>query len=138
VYLIYQPAGDAEPQRFKYQPTKIMSAEREYLERRSGKDFTAFTTAVLQGNSLCRRALLHVMLKRRHPTLKWDDVDFAWDELRLEYSRQELEAMRAAHAESTDPQAAATVEALDAEIAAAIDEDEDPGAEGKARLPIAG
>lgn len=134
MFLIYQPEGQDE-QRFKYQPRRLMSVEREALERRTGKDFTDFTAAVLSGNALCRRALLHMFLKRVHPGIRFEDVDFAWDELRLEYSRQELQAMRESVAEnSSGPETADRLEALDREIATAIDEDD----EGKAGLPIAG
>lgn len=136
MYLIYQPEGADEPTRFRYQPRKLMSAEREALERRTGRDFTAFTQAVLAGNGLCRRALLHMFLKREHPGVKFEDVDFAWDDLRLEYSKQELQAMRETAAEaSSSPETAEHLEALDREIATAID---DEGGPGKAPLPIAG
>ncbi|MEV1049670.1 hypothetical protein [Streptomyces sp. NPDC049887] len=137
MYLIYQPEGSEEPTRFKYNPRKLMSAEREMLERKTGKDFTDFTSSVLSGNSLARRALLYMFLKRQHPTIKWDDVDFAWDELKLEYSKQELVTMREAISENTSgDERTATLANLDAEIETAIDE-EDEG-EGKASLPIAG
>lgn len=132
MYLVYQPEGAEEPQRFQYKPQKLMSAEREALERRSHMDFADFTKGVLNGNAVCRRALLWVMLKRGHPTLKYEDVDFAWDELTLEYSKQEYELMRANLIESGD----ATPEQLDKinlEIVTAIDEE----SEGKALPPIA-
>jgi hypothetical protein len=135
MYLIHQPEGSEEPTRYKYNPRKLMSAEREMLERKTGKDFTDFTTSVLSGNSLCRRALLYMFQKRDHPTVKWDDVDFAWDELRLEYSRQELLTMREQIAENTSgDERAARLASIDEEIEKAIDEDD----EGKAELPIAG
>ncbi|MEU4150831.1 hypothetical protein [Streptomyces sp. NPDC026659] len=136
MYLVYQPEGSEEPKRFKYNPRKLMSPEREMLERKTGKDFSDFTSAVLSGNSLCRRALLYMFLKREHPTIRWDDVDFAWDELRLEYSKQELTQMREAVSENTTgDERAATLAQLDEQIATAIDESEE---EGKASLPIAG
>ncbi|MCX4752890.1 hypothetical protein [Kitasatospora purpeofusca] len=134
MYLVYQPEGSDEPQRFKYQPTKLMSAERERLEKLTGRDFSDFTKAVLSGNSLCRRALLFVFLKREHPTTRFDDVDFAWDELTLEHSRAELEEIRARAAEDAPAdQRAAVLAALDAEIADAYEEPE-----GKVLPPIAG
>ena len=133
MYLIYQPEGDEEPQRFLYKPQKLMSAEREHLERRSRMDFADFTKGVLNGNAVCRRALLWVMLKRQHPTLKFEDVDFAWDELRLEYSKQEYELMR----ENLIESGTATPEQIDQinrEIATAVDEQ---ATEGKALPPVA-
>lgn len=136
MFLIYQPEGSTEPTRFKYNPRKLMSAEREMLERKTGKDFSDFTSAVLSGNSLCRRALLYMYLKRDHPTIKWDEVDFAWDELKLEYSKQELLQMREAVSENTSgDERAASLAGLDKEIETAIDEGEEAG---KAGLPIAG
>lgn len=136
MYLIYQPEGSDEPKRWKYKPTKLMSVEREMLERRTGKDFSDFTQSVLSGNSLCRRALLFLFTKRDHPGVRWEDVDFAWDELQLEYSKQEYQAMRDAIAENgSGPEQGAQLEAIDRDMATAIDEEDD---EGKAQLPIAG
>ncbi|MFK0155370.1 hypothetical protein ACIQVK_25255 [Streptomyces sp. NPDC090493] len=133
MYLIYQPEGAEEPQRFLYKPQKLMTVERENLERRSRMDFADFTKGVLNGNALCRRALLWVMLKRQHPTTKFEDVDFAWDELKLEYSKQEYELMREQMIAkgNADPE---QLEQLDAEILTAIDEQAN---EGKALPPIA-
>lgn len=92
--LVYHPEGNEEVTRWVYNPRKLMSPEREAIERITGFDFAEFTQKVVKGNSKARRALLWIMLKREHPTLKYEDVDFAWDELRLEHSRQELELMR--------------------------------------------
>ncbi|MBK3575136.1 hypothetical protein JHN63_15205 [Streptomyces sp. MBT65] len=133
MYLIYQPEGEKEPQRFLYKPQKLMAPEREALERRSKMDFADFTKAVLNGNALARRSLLWVMLKRQHHTLKFEDVDFAWDELKLEYSKQEYELMRAQMLAkgNVDPE---QLVQLDEEIATAVDEQ---ATEGKALPPIA-
>lgn len=135
MYLVYAPEGSEEPKRWKYQPKKLMSAEREMLERYTGKNFTEFSQDVLKGNSKCRRALLYLYLKRDHPSIKFDDVDFAWDELTLEHSKSELRLMRENIADSVPAdQLAAVLEKLDEEIAEAH---EDPDDEGKAQLPIA-
>ncbi|MET9965456.1 hypothetical protein ABZZ80_05895 [Streptomyces sp. NPDC006356] len=135
MYLVYKPEGSDEPKRWKYQPKKLMSAEREMLERRTGLNFTEFTQAVVKGNSLCRRALLFMYLKREHPGIKWDDVDFAWDELTLEHSKGELMEMRKSVEDTVPAHLRESVLAkLDGEIAEAYD---DPDDEGKAQLPIA-
>ncbi|MGW4102312.1 hypothetical protein [Streptomyces sp. NPDC004976] len=133
--LVYSPEGSEEPKRWKYNPRKIMSAEREWIERRTERHWADFTKDVVQGNSLCRRALLYVFLKREHPTVKWDDVDFAWDELKLEYTKAELIEIRKAAGDATVGEERELVLAkLDEDIAAAF---EDPEDEGKAQLPIA-
>ncbi|MER6956006.1 hypothetical protein [Streptomyces sp. NPDC000618] len=135
MYLVYKPEGDEEPKRWRYNPRKIMSAERENIERLTGRTWTDFSKEVVQGSSLCRRALLFTFQKRDHPTLKFDDVDFAWDELTLEYSKGELIDMREAAAESAPADMRTAVLArIDEQIAEAF---EDPEEEGKAQPPVA-
>ncbi|MFE7791319.1 hypothetical protein [Streptomyces sp. NPDC057460] len=135
MFLIHHPEGQDEPKRYRYNPRKLMSVEREDIERRTGKNFSEFTTAVLQGNSLCRRALLFTYLRREHPKTRFEDVDFAWDELTLEYSRQEWEQMREKVLESKHgDELAAALTTIDAAMEDAYDDVEEAG---KARLPIA-
>lgn len=136
MYLVYQPEGTEEPKRWKYHPNKLMTPERELIEKLTGKNFTEFTVDVQKGNSRCRRALLFIFQKREHPTLKFDDVVFQWNELTLEHSKGELLLMRENVAESVaSEQVEAVLEKLDEEIAQAH---EDPDEQGKAQLPIAG
>ncbi|MGP4084180.1 hypothetical protein [Streptomyces sp. KR55] len=136
MYLVYKPEGSDEPKRWRYQPKKLMSAEREMLERRTDRNFTQFTQDVVKGNSQCRRALLFMYLKREHPTIRYEDVDFAWDELTLEHSKGELIEMRKSVVDSVP---AAQLDAVLAKLDQEIDEAyEDPDEEGKASLPIAG
>lgn len=134
MYLVYQPEGQ-EPQRWTYNPKKLMSVEREDLERRTDRNFSDFTKDVLAGNSLCRRALLFTFLRRDHAKVRFEDVEFAWDELRLEYSKQEYEQMREKVCESLHgDELANALTQLDKEIETAYD---DTAESGKAGLPIA-
>ncbi len=134
MYLVYNPEGSDEPKRFRYVPRKIMSAEREMLERRTGRNWSEFTKDVVAGSSVCRRALLFMYLKREHPTVKYEDVDFAWDELTLEYSKGELIQLRESVAEeATGEQGSMMLAKLDEQIAEAF---EDPEEEGKASPPV--
>lgn len=136
MYLTYTPA-DGDPQRWKYNPRKLLTAERETLERVTDRHFTAFTGDVLQGNALCRRALLWVFLKRAHPTLRFADVDFAWDEVKLEFSRQEWQLqLRQVEDNLTGAELIAAKAQIEGELVDAIDEEDDETT-GKARLPIA-
>jgi len=135
VYLVYQPEGSEEPTRWPYNPRKLMSPEREQIERRTGMLYSEFTQAVVKGSSLCRRALLFVMLKRSHPTTKWDDVDFAWDELRLEYSQAEYDQMIEDAGDAPNlsgSEREAVLDTLRAERETAF---ADPEEEGKAQRP---
>ncbi|MFD4745051.1 hypothetical protein ACFWOS_06280 [Streptomyces rubiginosohelvolus] len=136
MFLVLHREGEEAPTRWRYEPKKLMSVEREDLERRTGRHFAQFTQDVLQGNSLCRRALLFTYLRRDHPKTRFEDVEFGWDELKLEYSRQELQTMREGVQESLHgDELAATLRQIDQQIEDAYDDVE---AEGKAELPIAG
>lgn len=131
MYLVYQPDGQDEPKRWQYQPQKLMSVEREMLERRTERNFSDFHKDVMQGNSLCRRALLYMYEKRTHPTVKWDDVDFAWDELTIEYSKSEWVEMRDTASENLrGDQLAIALEQIDKEIETAYDDVEESGKAG--------
>ncbi|WP_405549685.1 hypothetical protein [Streptomyces microflavus] len=135
MYLVYKPDGQDEPTRWRYNPKKLMSVEREDLERRTERNFSQFTQDVLQGSSICRRALLFTFLRRDHPKTRFEDVDFAWDELTLEYSRQEWEEIRKNMIESQHgDELAASLTKIDAAMASAFDDTE---MSGKAELPIA-
>ncbi|MFD5874010.1 hypothetical protein [Streptomyces sp. NPDC060322] len=135
MYLVLQREGDEKPTRWRYDFKKLMSVEREDIERRTGRNFAQFTQDVQQGNSLCRRALLFTYLRRDHPKTKFEDVDFGWDELTLEYSKQEYTAMRAAVLENMHgDDLAAALAAIDRDLETAFDDTE---ATGKAQLPIA-
>lgn len=135
MFLIYQPEGQPEPTRWRYDPHKLMSVEREDLERRTGRNFSQFTSDVLQGNSLCRRALLFTYLRRDHPKTKFEDVDFAWDELKLEYSKQEWQQFRENVLETQHGDELATsLSVIDKHLEEALDDTETLG---KAVLPIA-
>lgn len=134
MFLVYQPAGSDEPTRWRYDPRKLMSAEREAIEKHTGMVFAEFTQAVLKGSSTARRSLLWVMLKRDHPTTKYTDVDFAWDELRLEYSRQEYADMiEKAGAELSGEQRETVLRGLQDEWESA---EEDPEQTGKVLPPV--
>ena len=125
--VTYSPE-DGDEQVFDYNPNKLLSAEREALEKRTGMSFQQFTMGVLRGHSLCRRALLHVLLKRQHPGISYDDVDFCWDELTVEMTKGEITlAAERLREKGEDDVAEAMLKGYD----------EAPDDEGKARLPFA-
>lgn len=136
MYLVYQPEGTEEPQRWSYDPKRLMSADRETIEKRTGRPYQEAITEIFKGGSLARRALLFVFLRRSHKGLRWEDVDFAWDELSLQFSRQEYQQILAETEESYwGEDREQRLAALHREMDAAYDEDED--GEGKAPRPSA-
>lgn len=136
MFLIYKPEGQDEPTRWRFNPRRgLLAVEREDIERRTGLPYAEFTQHVLKGSSLCRRALLYVFLRREHPKTRWEDVDFEWDELNLDFSKQEWQQMRDNAIERLHgEELAAALEMFDKNMAEAIDDVEESG---KAQLPVA-
>lgn len=99
--LIYAPEG-AEPQSWDFEPRKIMSPEAELIERHTGWTFDEFGQQFLKGSTLARHALLYVMLKRKTPGLRFDDVQFAMGEVDVVFGDDEMRAFRAALEEKRD------------------------------------
>ncbi|WP_405695298.1 hypothetical protein OHA99_09440 [Streptomyces coelicoflavus] len=126
--VTYSPE-DGDEQTFDYNPNRLLSAEREALEKRTGRAFNQFAMGVLKGDALCRRALLHVLLKRQHPTISFDDVDFCWDELTVEMTKGEISlAVERLREKNGDED---LIEGMLSGY------DDAPDDEGKARLPFA-
>lgn len=91
--LVYRPDGGDE-QTWIYKPSKIRAGDAELIERRVGMPWGDFNTALAHGSILCRRALLWHFLRKTHPTLRFEDVDFALDELELQFDREEWTTIR--------------------------------------------
>lgn len=103
MYLRYHPEGSEEPTIFNYNPKKMMSAERELIEKKTNFTFEQFHTKLLEGSSICRRVLLFVMLKRTAPGIRFEDVDFAWGECELGLYKHEIEEMQEQVEKSSAP-----------------------------------
>lgn len=135
--LVYTPDGDQE-QSWVYKPGKVRAGDAELIERRSGMPWGEFNQALARGSILCRRALLWHFLRRTHPTLRFEDVDFALDELKLEFDREELAAVREQVATTKLPEG--TPEELRDVMLAELDKQvaEAPEPEGKASASAGG
>lgn len=94
MYLIYHPEGDEAEQVFEFKANKLMTVERELLEKHTGRTYEEACQRIIQGGSVERRALLWIFLKRENTRLRYQDVDFTWDELKLEFSKEEWADMR--------------------------------------------
>lgn len=133
--LVYHPEGQDEPTVWAINLGKLRSLELEAIERATGFNYgTEFRDRLLKGNGLARRALLWTFLRRQHATLKFTDVDFADEELTLEFDLDELREIRRTVAESPavpEPERVAMLAEIDEQIAGL----EDQPAEGKAPTP---
>lgn len=129
--FVYSPEGEPV-QSWTYNPRKVRASEAEMLERRVNMPWDQFNQQLAQGSVLCRRALLWHFLTKTHPTLKFEDVDFAIGELTLKYDRSEYALIRKNVEETTLPAGTPEEarEAVLAQLDVAAQDAEDP--EGKA------
>ena len=118
--LIYRPDGQ-EPQEWEFVLGKFRVGEMKTVEKATGMPFaTEFKDRLFKGDSTARQALLWVLRRRTDPTLQLRDVDFADDELTLEFSLPEWQDMRQSVEEApglSDDQRTVALAAIDSEIA---------------------
>lgn len=100
MFVDYLPEGQA-PQRFEFDPGRIRLGESAAIETAysklvgEGKTIQHFLNDVRQGSAAARRLLLHRLLRKQLPTLRFDDVDPYEDEVKVTFSRGELVELRA-------------------------------------------
>jgi hypothetical protein len=88
MHFVYAPEG-ADPQKWPFDPTRLMSPEVETIERHTGMSFGQWLEAVTSSSMLALHGLLYVLLKRTNPTLKWDQVQFCMADLDFELDPDE-------------------------------------------------
>jgi hypothetical protein len=91
--IIYTPEGEP-PREYIYSPGRIRTAQAEMLEKRTGMTWGDFNQALARGSVLARRALLWHFERQTHPTLRFEDVDFALDELEVRFDKSEYLGIR--------------------------------------------
>jgi len=92
--VTYAPEGGAE-QVWDFDPKRVRASEAEAIERRAGESWDAWLLNVQSGQMRARRVLLWHLLRRDHPTLRYEDTpDFFAGEVVVEHTRAELEEIR--------------------------------------------
>lgn len=135
MYFAYQPDEGSEWTLWEFRPDKMMSPECEAVERRTGMNFTAAAEAARKGSVACRRAFLHVFLKRDHEKLRYEDLTFSFAQVDVRYTEAEYAEMRQQVVDSGEYRGAELEQILDK-----LDEEAETKAvrvddEGKASLP---
>lgn len=138
--LIYRPEGGDE-QRFDFDLSRCRVKEREAVEKRTEMAWGAFKAGLAEENTTALRGLLWMMLRRVHPTYRWDDVDFSDEELTVVITAADYRRTRAEVEASTQLSQADKDEALaeldrriaDREEIEAVDPEQ--AGEGKAQPP---
>lgn len=92
--IVYSPE-DGDKQQWEFTPGKVRAGEAERIEKRYGANWTEFLQGVNTGSIRARRVLLWHLIRRDHPTLRWEDTpDFYAGELSVDMSLTELVEMR--------------------------------------------
>jgi len=122
VFVTLNQEGNS-PQMWEFDPARVKASQAEMVEKRYGQPWDMFLRDLIKGSMLARRVLLWHLMRQAHHTLRYEDTpDFYASELTVEYSRAELEAMRA-EANTTkalnDDDRAQALAVLDEEIAKA-------------------
>ena len=86
--FVYKPEG-VEPESWDFDPAKLMNPEAEAIERHTGMTYGEWLEALGKSSMLALHGLRYVFLKRKRPTLKWDDVQFSISEVDMEMSDEE-------------------------------------------------
>lgn len=126
--LTYQPEGSTEPTVWTFDLGKFRTGDMESLEKRTGMDYaTTFKQSLFTGNTRCRRALLWLLLRRDLHTIRYEDVDFADDELMIEMDTAEWAIARDAVAKDKTLSDEDRADALAAIDSASAEAPEPPG-----------
>lgn len=96
----YTPQGQ-ETQSFEWRPGRVKLKEAAQIEFRyskeageKGRTYEQFKQDVRVGSAVARRVLLHHLMRRVHPTIRFEDVDPCDDEVMVAFHRDELEELR--------------------------------------------
>ncbi|WP_410676648.1 hypothetical protein [Amycolatopsis sp. cmx-4-68] len=130
--IIYTPA-DGEEQRWDWDPGTVRAKDAELIETKADATWDEFQMQLLAGRMRARRVLLWFLLRKQHPMLKLDDVDFAAGELKAEHTVAELQELREGLEDAPnvpEDRRDAALAILDKQIATQLDEGDEPA--GKA------
>lgn len=91
----YTPEG-ADTKTWDFRPGTLPNVEAEAIEDATGWTYTEFGVKFMKGSSKAYHALLWVYLRRTHPGLKYDQVEFTSDEIEVSYEPDETRGLIAA------------------------------------------
>lgn len=124
----YHPDGSSEPTSWTVDLGKLRVQEMIAIEKRSGLRYgTEFKQAVMLGGAEARLALLWTLRRRTEHTLKFDDIDFSDEEVKLEMDTDEWAKLRQETVDNKKLSDSAREEQLRIIDLAASDAPEPPG-----------
>lgn len=135
MYVIFRPA-DGDEQRYHFDADRVSNFEAESVERETGWTYSEWGDRLTRNSAIAMHALLWIVMRRVHPTLKYRDVAFDMSQVSVEPEPDELYAARAAVADGTslsDEQRAEQLQQIDAELEKLGLDPEQPAPKGKGR-----
>jgi hypothetical protein len=94
--VTYEPDGSSEPTVWTIDlDNDFRSSEMEQIESLTKLEYgSEFILALMRKGAKARRALLYILLRRQHRTLKYNDLDFSNKQLTVEMDKDEWAAER--------------------------------------------
>lgn len=135
--FVFKPEG-AKPKSWTFVPGKLMNVESEKIEELTGWTYAEFGQQLMTGSTRAYHALLYIFLKREIPTIKYDEVVFAYDDIDLDLDaneRRDIIARMREAGDDLDPEQRAFLETLilEANYADGVDEEDDASGESFAQ-----
>lgn len=89
--LIYTPDPEKPSQTYDFEPSKLLSAEAEAIEDLKARwdTFEEFGQLFLKGNAKAHRAALWVMMRRVNPAVRFEDLNYPLEALRITFTDDE-------------------------------------------------
>lgn len=97
--FVYTPEG-AEAIEWEFDPMRLLSPEAMQIEKMTGLSYVGWIEAVQSGSMTAVHALLFVLMKRRRPGIKPDEVQFSLAEIDFVPDEDEDEVEDEAEAEA--------------------------------------
>ncbi|SET43514.1 hypothetical protein [Nonomuraea wenchangensis] len=101
--VTYTPQGGTA-QTWTYKQDELTSAEAELIEDSTGLTIEEFDAELIKGRTKCKRALLWLQMRKDHPSLRFNEVEFRVGDLKTEYDNDEKALLRDAIEKSDLPE----------------------------------
>jgi hypothetical protein len=94
VNITFQNEQYGKHEWLSFKVDKMPTTEAEAIEGVTGKTFVEWGQALLNGSTICGRALVWVMLKRHNPALRFKEVSYMVGDLKVDLDDDEKAKMR--------------------------------------------
>lgn len=78
----------------EFKPGKMSTTDAEDIEKVTGMTFVQWGQALMNGSTICGRALVWTLLRKQNRGLRFREVEFAIDELSIELDDEEKGRLR--------------------------------------------